>query len=364
VISVKSLVKTFPGAKGEVRALNGVSFEVGKGELFTLLGPSGCGKTTTLRCIAGLEQPVAGEIVINDRAVYRFADGVFVSPERRQIGMVFQSYAIWPHMTVFKNVAYPLAGGNGHADVNQRVGAVLERLSLGNLADRLAPNLSGGQQQRVALARALVAQPQVLLLDEPLSNLDAKLREQMRFELKSLQESFGITTVYVTHDQEEALALSDRIGLMHEGTLLEVGAPLDLYTHPSHRITADFLGSANFIPVTVQEGGQQPWDDMVVSSALGKFIARRSPEWQAGMAAELFFRPESIEMTDINIAGGNPNCAVALVERVTFIGNAADVILRSGAVQLRYRAHPARIPQVGSKVSFSVAADSCIVFPS
>ena len=225
MISVKDLVKTFPGAKGEVRALNGVSFEVGKGELFTLLGPSGCGKTTTLRCIAGLEQPVGGEIVINDRAVFRAADGTFVPPERRQIGMVFQSYAIWPHMTVFKNVAYPLAGGNGRDDVNQRVGSVLDRLSLGSLADRLAPNLSGGQQQRVALARALVAQPQVLLLDEPLSNLDAKLREQMRFELKSLQESFGITTVYVTHDQEEALALSDRIGLMHEGMLLEVGTP-------------------------------------------------------------------------------------------------------------------------------------------
>jgi len=364
VISVRDLVKTFPGAKGEVRALNGVSFEVGKGELFTLLGPSGCGKTTTLRCIAGLEQPVAGEIVINDRAVYRVADGIFVPPEQRQIGMVFQSYAIWPHMTVFKNVAYPLAGGNGRDDVNQRVGAVLDRLSLGNLADRLAPNLSGGQQQRVALARALVAQPQVLLLDEPLSNLDAKLREQMRFELKSLQESFGITTVYVTHDQEEALALSDRIGLMHEGALLEVGAPMELYMRPSHRVTADFLGSANFIPVSVEQPGQHAWGEMVVISALGKFSAKRSPEWHPGMKAELFFRPESIELRESGVVNGAANHGSALVERVTFLGNSADVMLSSDDVRLRLRAHPARIPRVGDKLNFSVAADSCIVFPA
>jgi len=215
MIRVQNLEKIFPSAKGEVRAMRGVSFEVGKGELFTLLGPSGCGKTTTLRCIAGLEQPLAGEISINDRTVFSAADGTFIGPEKRHIGMVFQSYAIWPHMTVFQNVAYPLAGAAGRNQIGERVTEILKRLSLGTLADRLAPNLSGGQQQRVALARALVAQPQVLLLDEPLSNLDAKLREQMRFELKALQESFKITTVYVTHDQEEALALSDRIGLMH-----------------------------------------------------------------------------------------------------------------------------------------------------
>ncbi len=302
MISVKDLVKILPGREGRSARPRGVSFEVGKGELFTLLGPSGCGKTTTLRCIAGLEQPVAGEIVINNRAMYRAADGTFVAPERRKIGMVFQSYAIWPHMTVFKNVAYPLAGGAGRNDVNQRVGAVLEQLSLGSLADRLAPNLSGGQQQRVALARALVAQPEVLLLDEPLSNLDAKLREQMRFELKALQESFGITTVYVTHDQEEALAMSDRIGLMHEGTLLEVGAPTQLYLRPAHRITADFLGTSNFVPATVESPGARPWDEMLVTTAIGKFVAQRSAEWQPGVAAQLFFRPECVDLLEDNRA--------------------------------------------------------------
>ena len=184
MISVRDLEKSFAGTRGEVRALRGVSFEVGKGELFTLLGPSGCGKTTTLRCIAGLEQPLSGEIRIDDKPVFSAADGTFIAPERRNIGMVFQSYAIWPHMTVFQNVAYPLAKEASRAEIGERVARILDRLSLGALADRLAPNLSGGQQQRVALARALVAQPQVLLLDEPLSNLDAKLREQCASSLK------------------------------------------------------------------------------------------------------------------------------------------------------------------------------------
>ncbi len=269
MISVKDLQKSFAGARGEVKALRGVSFEVGKGELFTLLGPSGCGKTTTLRCIAGLEQPLSGEILIDDQPVYSAASGTFIPPERRNIGMVFQSYAIWPHMTVFQNVAYPLAKEASRAEIGERVARILDRLSLGALSDRLAPNLSGGQQQRVALARALVAQPQVLLLDEPLSNLDAKLREQMRFELKALQESFGITTVYVTHDQEEALALSDRIGLMHEGALIEVGSPADLYLRPAHRVTADFLGTANFVPAQVERNGSQPWDEMLVATPVG-----------------------------------------------------------------------------------------------
>jgi iron(III) transport system ATP-binding protein len=236
---------------------------------------------------------------------------------------------------------------------------------LGGLADRLAPNLSGGQQQRVALARALVAEPQVLLLDEPLSNLDAKLREQMRFELKTLHESLNITTVYVTHDQEEALALSDRIGLMHEGALLEVGAPMELYMRPAHRLTADFLGSANFIPATVEQAGSQAWGEMVVASALGKFIAQRSPEWQPGMTASLFFRPENVEL--LNGSEGSPsqpNHGAARIERATFLGNSADVMLRCGETLLRLRAHPARVPRSGERVDFAVAPDSCIVYPA
>ena len=346
-----------------MQALRGVSFEVGKGELFTLLGPSGCGKTTTLRCIAGLEQPLSGEILIDGHPVYSAARGTFIPPERRNIGMVFQSYAIWPHMTVFQNVAYPLAKEASRAEIGERVGRILDRLSLSALSDRLAPNLSGGQQQRVALARALVAQPQVLLLDEPLSNLDAKLREQMRFELKALQESFGITTVYVTHDQEEALALSDRIGLMHEGALIEVGSPSDLYLRPAHRVTADFLGTANFVPAQVERNGSQPWDDMMVATPIGAFVAQRSVEWQPGMDAQLFFRPESVEFLEESIAADNsPNHGAGVVERVTFLGNSADVILRCNDARLRVRTHPARTPGVGKVVRFVVAPKSCIVF--
>jgi len=364
MIQVKDLQKSFAGAKGEVRALRGVSFEIKTGQLFTLLGPSGCGKTTTLRCIAGLEQPAAGEISVHERVVFSSANGVFIAPEQRQIGMVFQSYAIWPHMTVAQNVAYPLPNALSRSETAARVGQILTRLGLGELSDRLAPNLSGGQQQRVALARALVGEPQVLLLDEPLSNLDAKLREQMRFELKTLHESLQITTVYVTHDQEEALALSDRIGLMHEGALLEVGAPMEMYNRPAHRITADFLGSANFVAATVEQAGNQPWDAMVVTTALGKFTAQRSPEWRPGMAAELFFRPENIALVDGQSASGAVNCGSAVVERATFLGNSADVLLRSGETRVRLRAHPATISNVGTQVSFAVPAESCIVFPT
>jgi iron(III) transport system ATP-binding protein len=366
MITVKDLQKSFAGTRGEVRALRGVSFEVGKGELFTLLGPSGCGKTTTLRCIAGLEQPLAGEVVIDGHPVFSAAGGIFIPPERRNIGMVFQSYAIWPHMTVFQNVAYPLARDVRRAEIGERVGRILERLSLGQLADRLAPNLSGGQQQRVALARALVAQPQVLLLDEPLSNLDAKLREQMRFELKALQESFGITTVYVTHDQEEALALSDRIGLMHEGALIEIGSPADLYLRPAHRVTADFLGTANFIPAQVERDGSGPWDGMFLATPLGSFTAQRSVEWQPGMTSQLFFRPESVEFLDETVAAADNarNHCTGSIERVTFLGSSADVIIRCSDLKVRARTHPARAPVVGQAVRFCVAQSSCIVFPS
>jgi iron(III) transport system ATP-binding protein len=275
--------------------------------------------------------------------------------------MVFQSYAIWPHMTVAENVEYPLAGEGSRKERNIKVDEILQRLGLGALADRLAPNLSGGQQQRVALARALVAQPEILLLDEPLSNLDAKLREQMRFELKSLQESFGITTVYVTHDQEEALALSDRVGLMHEGALLEVGAPAQLYLHPAHKITADFLGTANFIPAHVQRGGNQPGEEMLLVSPIGSFLARRSVEWQRDRRRCYSSVPEC----EILVAAAplaQMNHGAGVVERVTFLGNSADVIFRSGATAVRMRAHPARIPAVGKTVSFSVAPSACIVF--
>ncbi|MCS7172307.1 MAG: ABC transporter ATP-binding protein [Armatimonadetes bacterium] len=247
-IRLISLRKVFEFRGQLVRAVDDVTLEAPEGKILTLLGPSGCGKTTVLRCMAGLERPDDGEIWFGDRLVFSRSQGVYVPPERRNIGMVFQSYAIWPHLTVFENVAYPLRVRRLSAqEIRKRVEAALELVGLGGLADRPAPLLSGGQQQRVALARALVYEPQVLLLDEPLSNLDAKVREQVREELRGLQRKLGITTVYVTHDQVEALSLSDVVAVMREGRIEEVGTPQQLYERPQTRFVAEFVGTTNLL---------------------------------------------------------------------------------------------------------------------
>jgi ABC-type Fe3+/spermidine/putrescine transport system ATPase subunit len=243
-IEVRDLVVRY----GTVVAVRGVTFTVGAGEHLTLLGPSGCGKTTTLRAIAGLERPTSGEIRIGGAAVFSSAPSVNVPAERRGLSMVFQSYAIWPHMTVFDNVAYGLrVRKRPEAEVRTRVRAALDLVQLGDLEGRSASKLSGGQQQRVALARAFVFSPSVLLFDEPLSNLDAKLRAEMRVELKELQHRLDITSVYVTHDLEEALAISDRIVVMRDGVIEQVGSPAEIYDRPRNTFVADFVGSANLI---------------------------------------------------------------------------------------------------------------------
>jgi iron(III) transport system ATP-binding protein len=233
---------------GKVPAVRGVSFNVLPGEQLTLLGPSGCGKTTTLRAIAGLEQPTAGEIRIDGTTVYSSQRGINIRAEKRGLSMVFQSYAIWPHMTVFENVAYGLrVRRTAAAEIAERVERALEMVQMRNFASRRAAQLSGGQQQRVALARAFVFSPSVLLFDEPLSNLDAKLRADMRIELRELQHRLGITSVYVTHDLEEALAMSDRIVVMRDGQIEQTGTPDEIYRLPNSAFVADFVGSANLI---------------------------------------------------------------------------------------------------------------------
>jgi ABC-type Fe3+/spermidine/putrescine transport system ATPase subunit len=243
-IEVRDLVVRYGG----VVAVRGVTFTVGAGEHLTLLGPSGCGKTTTLRAIAGLERPTSGEIRIGGTPVFSSAPSVNVPAERRGLSMVFQSYAIWPHMTVFDNVAYGLrVRRRPDAEVTARVREALELVQLGDLGARSAAKLSGGQQQRVALARAFAFSPTVLLFDEPLSNLDAKLRAEMRVELKELQRRLDITSVYVTHDLEEALAISDRIVVMRDGAIEQVGSPAEIYDRPRNTFVADFVGSANLI---------------------------------------------------------------------------------------------------------------------
>ena len=262
-VTISHVTKSF----GDNVVLKDFTQTFGDGEFITLLGPSGCGKTTMLRMIAGFEKPTSGEISIADVVVS--SPKVFLPPEKRSIGMVFQSYAVWPHMTVFDNVAYPLRiARESRSDITRQVSEVLEIVHLSQYAQRMPNQLSGGQQQRVALARALVARPKLLLLDEPLSNLDAKLRESMRFEIKEIQTRLGITVVYVTHDQTEAMAMSDRIILINRGEIQQVGSPQEIYDRPANQFVADFLGKVDFIRGEAKEGcilldgtGQQiPYD--------------------------------------------------------------------------------------------------------
>src|SRR4029079_15064283 len=244
-LRIQNLYKTFE----RVTAVDCINLEIKQGEFFTLLGSSGCGKTTTLRMIGGLEKPEGGEIHLGDQCLVSADQKIFVKPEKRDMGMVFQSYALWPRMTVFENVAYPLKlRGIRGLQAEKKVAEVLALVGLGGLEDRQAPALSGGQQQRVALARALVFSPKVLLLDEPLSNLDAQLREEMRRELKALQQRVNVTVIFVTHDQVEALSLSDRIAIMKFGRLEQVGTPEDVYFRPATPFVRDFLGKTFLLP--------------------------------------------------------------------------------------------------------------------
>lgn len=245
---IQNLTKSFPSGDGVLHAVADVSFEVEAGEFFTMLGPSGCGKTTTLRMISGLETVSSGEISFGDR------NYTSVPARDRNIGMVFQSYALFPHLSVFENVAYGLRlRRTPNGETATRVRDVLDLLQLSALAERTPGQLSGGQQQRVSIARALVYQPKLLLLDEPLANLDAKLRVQMREEIRALQRRLGITAIYVTHDQEEAMSISDRIAVFNRGKLAQLGAPYEIYAHPTSLFVADFIGRANFLPVEVDE---------------------------------------------------------------------------------------------------------------
>ena len=277
MIEIHLLTKIFTTGADKVRAVDGVDLEVTEKEFFVLLGLSGSGKTTLLRCVAGLEKPEAGEIVLGEQVVSSVAGGIFVPAEDRALGMVFQSYAVWPHMTVFDNVAFPLTNGKrklSRSKAQERVRGALELVQLSGLEDRPVPFLSGGQQQRVALARALAVEPKVLLMDEPLSNLDARLREEVRDEIRSLAKKLGITVLYVTHDQVEAIALADRIAVMSYGKILQVGAPQDLYDFPLSRSVGEFLGSMNEFDGTVQNDGSINTDLGIMKCAVPEGLPR------------------------------------------------------------------------------------------
>jgi iron(III) transport system ATP-binding protein len=289
-LSLRELACSFNG----VTAVETVTLDIAEGEFVTLLGPSGCGKTTTLRMVAGLEQNSGGSISIGDNVVSDSAKGIFVQPDRRNIGMVFQSYAIWPHMTVFENVAYPArVSGQSREEISRRVDHALGLVSMLSYASRPATALSGGQQQRVAIARAIATNPSILLMDEPLSNLDAKLREQMRIELRQLQQTLGITTLYVTHDQEEAMALSDRVVVMSSGKILQVGKPTEVYRRPANREVAEFFGSPSFLRGRVRgaEGGTGGQRLVVGDGWSCQAKSDGSP--QVGDQVDVLMRPEN-----------------------------------------------------------------------
>jgi iron(III) transport system ATP-binding protein len=297
MITATGLIKRYDGKSARKPAVAGIDFSVPDGKLFTLLGPSGCGKTTTLRMIAGLERPTEGRLEIAGQVVFDSATGMYVPPNKRPIGMVFQSYAIWPHMSVAENVAFPLTVGDhkpSRTEARSRALKMLELVGLADEADRPATAISGGQQQRVALARALVREPKVLLLDEPLSNLDAQLRERMRAEIRLVQQELGITAVYVTHDQGEALAISDLIMVMDKGAIMETGLPQQIYRFPQAEFTANFIGVANAIDGTVSASDAA---GIVVQSALGTLRAGPIADLRPGESVRAFLRPENIELS-------------------------------------------------------------------
>jgi iron(III) transport system ATP-binding protein len=291
-IEIQNLFKRFKN----VVAINHIQLEVNKGEMLTLLGPSGCGKTTTLRCIAGLERPDEGDIVIDGKPM--LSQG-FVQPSKRGIGMVFQNYAVWPHMKVYNNIVYGLKLQRlSRQRIKEKAQKVLELVGLDGLEDRYPGQLSGGQQQRVALARALVGNPKVLLLDEPLSNLDAKLREELRFEIKSLVRRMGITSVYVTHDQAEAMVISDRIAVMDSGNVVQIGNAQEIYQKPANRFVADFIGTMNFMSGEVIEVVPNS-NEVYVRTAFSQKMLCTMPDSKAVRTGEKVYasiRPEDVEI--------------------------------------------------------------------
>jgi len=365
MLSVKELYTEYASDRGPpVRAAQNVSFEVPEGKLFTLLGPSGCGKTTTLRSIAGLERPRSGEISVSSLVVYSGSKGVFIPANRRGFGMVFQSYAIWPHMDVFRNAAFPLMVGRKkytRAQIQEKVLRVLKAVGLDHLAEREATKLSGGQQQRLALARALVMEPKLLLLDEPLSNLDAKLRERMRFELKRIQRELRITTVYVTHDQTEALALSHEIAVMNEGQIIQVGTPRAIYERPANQFVADFVGTTNFLEGTVRATDDEA-GFLRVHTEIGDLKVVADDALVAGDTVVISVRPEDIELAEERRSG--VNCGEGRVDQKVFIGEAVDFQVKVGERVLLARAHPRVRTKIGEMIYFDLHPDKCVALKS
>jgi iron(III) transport system ATP-binding protein len=362
MIRISGLHVRYLGDHGEVHAVRGIDLTVEEGQFYTLLGPSGCGKTTTLRCLAGLEAASAGEISIAGTPVYSSSRRIIVPPHQRDIGMVFQSYAIWPHLTAFENVAFPLREMRGRfsrAEIKEKVGRALALVQLAGLENRPAPFLSGGQQQRLALARALVREPKVLLLDEPLSNLDAKLREDTRLELRELVKRLGITTVYVTHDQLEALTMSDVVAVMNHGCIVQEASPIEIYRAPRERFVANFIGLANFLDgrvAQVPNGG----DIGVVATRSGNLRCVVPATAKVDDAVTVMVRPEDIALSAPGAAEPGHNLLEGKVVAALFMGEAMEyqVELPDGTM-MRLRLHASNPVSRGDTVRIAIPPGQC-----
>lgn len=357
MLNIEKLEKSY----GAVKAIEEVSFEVADGDIFTLLGPSGCGKTTTLQCIAGLEMPTDGQIQMAGTVVYSKADNILVPANRRRLGMVFQSYAIWPHMSVYDNVAFPLVHGERENrltsdEVRKRVLEALNLVKMEAFADRPAPHLSGGQQQRIALARAIVHRPGLLLLDEPLSNLDAKLRDVMRIELRQLIKALGITTIFVTHDQVEALSMSDRIMLMRGGNIVQIGTPREIYLRPESAFTSDFMGRSNLIPGWLVDPGEG-----AIETPFGTLHCVMAPGVRRDRPACVAIRPPAIVTRPLaSQAPDRRNCFAGSIVEMGFLGDLIEATVAIGGYPVRVALSPYEGLSVGDAVLVDFGEGRCV----
>lgn len=353
-VRLEGLTKKF----GAVVAVKDFSVKVEDNEFISFLGPSGCGKTTSLRLVAGFEHPDEGEIFIGDELVSSVPKRVFLPPEQRNIGMVFQNYAVWPHMTVFDNVAYPLKiAKRRKPEIKDKVEYVLSLVQLAGFAKRYPHQLSGGQQQRVALARALVMEPEVMLLDEPLSNLDAKLREEMRFEIKDLQRKVGITIIYVTHDQAEAMAMSDRIVVMNQGLICQIDPPQKVYEQPEDRFVADFIGLTNFMNCEILNREEAGKGTVLLLDGTGQHKLRcYIPKDITAKKAIISIRPEHIELKR------KKGEIQAEVVRRVYLGSVVDYRVRLGELELRVIRGTENVFNEGEQVSLHIDIKKSLLF--
>jgi iron(III) transport system ATP-binding protein len=363
MLKVTGLAKSFPLADARtVPAVDGIGFEVAGAQCFALLGPSGCGKTTALRCVAGLEQPDRGTVEIGGTIVSDAARGIFVPTHERRIGMVFQSYAIWPHLDVFENVAYPLRVARPPpraAEIEARVMEVLALVGMQDMARRAAPLLSGGQQQRVALARAIVRRPSLLLLDEPLSNLDARLREAMRRELAALIRQIGCTALFVTHDQVEALSLADRVAVMNRGRILQEGTPAEVYGAPKSLFVAGFLGAANRLGGRIT--ARAPTGELRVTLDCNGQTLTFAGEGEPGEAVDVVLRPESLTL-GATAPAGNAEAIAGKIISAAFQGASIEYEIDVGGATLRVLAPAPTQSAIGAPVWIAVARSGAAVF--